>query len=85
MPPHINCFIHASIDRHNFHLRDEETKYVLEVECPRYMETSLIDCDVQPTYVRLNIKSKVTISIYEYLVHYALCIACVDPTIGVGR
>lgn len=45
--------------RYRFQLKDEGARYVLEVECPRYMETSLIDCDIQPTYVTLNIKSKV--------------------------
>ena len=27
--------------------------------CVRYMDTTLIECDVQPTYVRLKIKGKV--------------------------
>lgn len=45
--------------RYNFQLKDEGTHFTVEVECPRYMETSLIECDVQPTYVRANIKSKI--------------------------
>ena len=30
--------------------------------CVRYMDTSLVECDVQPTYVRLRIKGKVLIN-----------------------
>lgn len=48
----------AGVYRYDFHLKDEGTRFVLEVQCPRYMETSLIDCDVQPTYVRVIIKAK---------------------------
>lgn len=50
------------IHRYHFQLKDEGTHFVLEVECPRYMETSLIDCDVQPTYVRVVIKEKASLS-----------------------
>lgn len=41
-------------------MRDEDSHFVLEVECPKYMDTSLIQCDVHTTYVRLDIKSKVS-------------------------
>ncbi|CAI8042974.1 Protein tilB homolog [Geodia barretti] len=47
--------------RYDFQLRDddENNQFVLEVAIPRYMDTSLVDCDVQPKYVRLKIKGKV--------------------------
>lgn len=41
-------------------MKDENTCYILEVECPKFMDTSLIDCDVHTTFVRLSIKSKVS-------------------------
>jgi protein TilB len=48
--------------RYDFQLRedDDNNQYVLEVAVPRYMDTSLVDCDVQPSHVRLNIKGKVS-------------------------
>ena len=48
--------------RYEFHLCEDEVDgcYQLEVDCPRFMDTSLIDCDIQPTYVRVTIKGKVS-------------------------
>ena len=48
--------------RYEFHLSEDEVDgcYQLEVDCPRFMDTSLIDCDIQPTYVRVTIKGKVS-------------------------
>ena len=34
--------------------------YQLEVDCPRFMDTSFMECDIQPTYVRITIKGKVS-------------------------
>jgi protein TilB len=47
--------------RYDFQLRDddENNQFILEVAIPRYMDTSLVECDVQPKYVRLKIKGKV--------------------------
>ena len=48
--------------RYDFHLEEDDSNgcYRLEVDCPRFMDTSLMDCDVQPTYVRVSIKDKVS-------------------------
>ncbi len=45
----------------NFVLNDEEKegRYALSVECYKHLETSLMDVDVQPHYVRVVIKDKV--------------------------
>lgn len=62
------CNIHVDLNihffpsiRYKFHLSEDEVDgcYKLEVDCPRFMDTSLIDCDIQPTYVRVTIKGKV--------------------------
>lgn len=55
----MSALFSAVTHRYNFHLKDEGDQYVLEVECPKYMDTSLIECDMQTTYVRLHIKTKV--------------------------
>jgi len=41
------------------HEDDEQGTYVLDVACYKYLDTSLIDVDIQPTYVRVTIKGKV--------------------------
>ncbi|EDV26982.1 uncharacterized protein TRIADDRAFT_22994, partial [Trichoplax adhaerens] len=48
----------AKID---FQLIDDEesNNIVLDVACYKYLDTSLIDVDVQPTYVKVTIKSKI--------------------------
>ncbi|XP_013391474.1 protein tilB homolog [Lingula anatina] len=48
----------AKID---FSLTDDEenNQYVLDVSTYKYLDTSLLDVDVQPTYVRVTIKGKV--------------------------
>jgi len=33
---------------------------VFEIRVPKYLDTNLIDCDLQPEYVRLNIKDRIT-------------------------
>uniref|UniRef100_H2Z734 Leucine-rich repeat-containing protein 6 n=1 Tax=Ciona savignyi TaxID=51511 RepID=H2Z734_CIOSA len=35
---------------------DDDSAFVLDVSCYRYMDTSLIDADVQPWYVRVTMK-----------------------------
>eukprot|EP00731_Ephydatia_muelleri_P023658 Em0015g1241a len=47
--------------KYEFHLAedDDSNQYVLEVGCPRFMDSSFIHCDVQPTYVRVTIKDKI--------------------------
>ncbi|KAI5716746.1 hypothetical protein M8J76_011630 [Diaphorina citri] len=46
----------ANID---FRLENERDRYVLTVHVYRYLDTSLLDVDVQPNYVRVTIKNKV--------------------------
>ena len=50
-------------DRYEFHLTesDDDSYFVLDIAIPRFMDTSLVDCDVQPTYVRVIIKGKVRV------------------------
>ena len=33
---------------------------IFEMEVPKFMDTSLLNVDVQPTYVRVEVKDKVT-------------------------
>lgn len=39
--------------------QDPTEPFVLELECYKYLDTSQIDLDVQPTYVRATVKGKV--------------------------
>lgn len=68
--------------KYDFHLKDEGTRFVLEVQCPRYMETSLIDCDVQPTYVRVIIKAKILQLVLDEEVSPDSCSAKRSQTTG---
>ena len=47
--------------RYKFSLKDDPTGIyrVLEVACPKFMDTSLITCDVQPYYVHVTLKGKI--------------------------
>ncbi len=49
------------LPRHEFHLTEgaDNSCLILDVAVPRFMDTSLVDCDVQPSYVRVTIKGKV--------------------------
>lgn len=38
---------------------DDPKQYVLEVEIYKYMDSNLIDVDLQPIYVKVNIKNKI--------------------------
>ncbi|XP_017730658.1 PREDICTED: protein tilB homolog isoform X1 [Rhinopithecus bieti] len=44
--------------RIDFSLKDSEKQIILDLAVYRYMDTSLINVDVQPTYVRVMIKGK---------------------------
>ena len=37
-------------------------------DCSRYLDTSLIDVDVQPTYLRVTVKGKVIYMIYIFII-----------------
>lgn len=58
-------YISSHFLRYEFSLTEVENDscYVLDVAVPRFMDTSLVDCDVQPTYVRVTIKGKVCHSV----------------------
>ncbi|XP_053394299.1 dynein axonemal assembly factor 11-like [Mercenaria mercenaria] len=45
----------------NFKLTEDETgnSYLLDYNCYKYLETSLIDVDVQPHYIRIKTKGKI--------------------------
>ena len=47
--------------KYTFSLKDDPTgKFrILEVDCPKFMDTSLITCDVQPYYIRVTLKGKI--------------------------
>lgn len=51
---------HAYLSRWEFKLEESDcgTKIVLDVAAGRYLDTSLIDVDVQPLFVRVLIKGK---------------------------
>ncbi len=38
---------------------DDDRYIILDIAVFRHMDTSLIDADIQPTYVRVTIKGKV--------------------------
>jgi len=38
----------------------DKTCVIFEIRIPKFMDTQLIDCDLQPEYVRLEIKGRVT-------------------------
>lgn len=43
-----------------FQERKDKTCILLEVQIPRFMDTSLVNVDLHPNYVRLDIKGKIT-------------------------
>lgn len=47
--------------RYDFSLTEDEdtNQFVLDLACPRFMDSSLMDVDVQPLYVRVTLKGKV--------------------------
>ncbi|XP_070923917.1 dynein axonemal assembly factor 11 isoform X4 [Macaca nemestrina] len=49
---------HCFNSRIDFSLKDNEKQIILDLAVYRYMDTSLINVDVQPTYVRVMIKGK---------------------------
>jgi len=46
---------------YNFFEKEEKNRQfiILEVNVPRYLDTSQIDVDLNPTYVRINVKGKI--------------------------
>ncbi|XP_075248201.1 dynein axonemal assembly factor 11-like [Convolutriloba macropyga] len=48
----------AKIDFH-FEEDEEEQCYKLDIPVYKHMDTSLLDCDVQPSYVRVTLKGKI--------------------------
>jgi hypothetical protein len=53
--PHY-CFLSGG---YKFKLSEEGSNVLLEVEVPKFLSTSLVDVDVQPTYASVVIKGKV--------------------------
>ncbi|XP_065889604.1 dynein axonemal assembly factor 11-like isoform X2 [Dysidea avara] len=47
--------------KYDFSLKDsnDDNQFELDLECPRFMDTSLIDCVVEPTHVRVKLKGKI--------------------------
>lgn len=39
---------------------DDGTKLFFNLEVPRFMDTSLLNVDLQPTYIRVDVKGKIT-------------------------
>ncbi|POM76304.1 U2 small nuclear ribonucleoprotein A' [Phytophthora palmivora] len=52
-----------------FRLKDEILDIILEVDLPRFLDTSLVDVDVHPSYVSLVAKNKVLRLKFPELVH----------------
>ena len=46
--------------KYEFRESDDKTMVIFELEVPKFMDTSSLNVDVQPTYVRAEIKDKVT-------------------------
>jgi len=38
----------------------DKTSVIFEIKVPKYMDTSAIDVDLQPNYLRLDIKGRIT-------------------------
>ena len=38
----------------------DETELIFNIEVPKFMDTSLLDVDLQPQYIRVDIKGKIT-------------------------
>ncbi|GLE04334.1 hypothetical protein PINS_up013249 [Pythium insidiosum] len=53
----------------DFRFVDEDLEIVLEVDLPRFLDTSLIDVDVHPSYVSMVIKNKLLRLRFPELVH----------------
>ncbi|KAJ0402508.1 hypothetical protein ATCC90586_002678 [Pythium insidiosum] len=53
----------------DFRFFDEDLEIVLEVDLPRFLDTSLIDVDVHPSYVSMVIKNKLLRLRFPELVH----------------
>eukprot|EP00794_Sanderia_malayensis_P016160 gene16160-17783_t len=64
------------------HDKEEEGMYVLDVHCYKYMDTSLIDVDVQPKYVRVVIKGKFLQIVLLEKVNPDKCVAQRSETTG---
>ncbi|KAG7375546.1 hypothetical protein PHYPSEUDO_000697 [Phytophthora pseudosyringae] len=52
-----------------FRLTDEILEIILEVDLPRFLDTSLVDVDVHPSYVSIVVKNKVLRLKFPELVH----------------
>ncbi|CAF4663044.1 unnamed protein product, partial [Rotaria magnacalcarata] len=63
---------------------DDDRHVILDVAVFRHMDTSLIDVDVQPLYVRVTIKGKVRFDelLHSYR-HYSS--RSIDSTISLAR
>ena len=48
--------------RYNYSLNESEdtTKLVFDMEVPKFMNTDSLNVDLQPTYVRVDVKGKIT-------------------------
>ena len=38
----------------------DETELIFNIEVPKFMDTSLLEVDLQPQYIRVDIKGKIT-------------------------
>ena len=45
---------------YNFQESDDKTCWIYELQVPKFMDTDSLNVDVQPTYVRSDIKGKIT-------------------------
>jgi protein TilB len=44
----------------NFKESDDRTSMIFNLGVPRFMDTAFLNVEVEPTYVRCNIKEKIT-------------------------
>ena len=43
-----------------FEETQDKTAVIFEIKIPKFMDTSAINCDLQPDYIRLDIKGRIT-------------------------
>ena len=67
----IQSLLHRRLFRVDFKLyeSDDDRDIILDIAVFRHMDTSLVDVDVQPTYVRATIKGKVGVFFLRKMIH----------------
>ena len=70
------------ISRVKFEFNDDDENIILNVWIFKHMDSSLVDVDVQPNYVRVTLKGKVLQLVFQENVKCALSSAQRSQTTG---